>query len=142
MATIQQLLNGKGHEVLSIGPDETVHAAISKMAEENVGSLVVLKDGNLVGIFTERHYARNVYLKGRSSPKTRVGDVMAKRVICAVPEQTVEESMAVMTDKGVRHLPVLQDNKLVGVISIGDLVKSIIEDQKFVIEQLERYISG
>lgn len=142
MATIKQLLDEKGHEILSVGPDETVFAAIEKMAANDVGALVVLKDENLMGIFTERHYARKVILKGRSSPKTKVGDIMASPVVCAVPEQTVEECMAVMTNKAVRHLPVLQDNRVIGIISIGDLVKSIIGDQKFVIEQLERYISG
>lgn len=142
MTTIRQLLDSKGHEVLSIGPDESVYHAIRVMAEHNVGSLVVLGDGALVGIVTERHYARNVFLKGRSSPETKVGDIMSTRVVCAVPEQTVEEAMAVMTDKGVRHLPVLDGKDIVGIISIGDLVKSIIEGQQFVIDQLERYITG
>ena len=142
MATIQQLLDEKGHDVLAVGPDETVLAAIEKMAANNVGALVVLKDLDLVGIFTERHYARKVFLKGRSSPKTKVGEIMATRVICAIPEQTVEECMAVMTDKAIRHLPILQENRVIGIISIGDLVKSIISDQKFVIGELERYISG
>ena len=142
MATIQQLLDEKGHDVLTVGPDDTVLEAIKKMAENNVGALVVLKDAGLVGIVTERLYARNVFLKGRSSPKTKVGEIMSTRVVCAEPEQTVEECMAVMTDKAVRHLPVLQDNRVIGIISIGDLVKNIISDQKFVIEQLERYISG
>lgn len=142
MATIQQLLNEKGHEVLTVGPDDTVLAAIEKMAANNVGSLVVLKDRKFNGIITERHYARNVFLKGRSSPKTKVGEIMSTRAFYAEPEQTVEECMAVMTDKAVRHLPVLKDNQVIGIISIGDLVKSIISDQKFVIEQLEHYISG
>jgi CBS domain-containing protein len=142
MATIQQLLNEKGHDVLTVTPDDTVLAAIEKMAANNVGSLVVLKERKLVGIVTERHYARNVFLRGRSSPKTKVGEIMSTRVVCAEPEQTVEECMAVMTDKAVRHLPVVKDNQVIGVISIGDLVKSIISGQNFVIEQLERYISG
>ena len=142
MATIQQLLNQKGHDVLAVEPDETVLVAIEKMAANDVGALVVLKDMELVGIFTERHYARNVILKGRSSPKTKVGEIMSTRVVCATPEQTVEECMAVMTAKAVRHLPILQENRVIGIISIGDLVKSIISDQKFVIDQLERYISG
>lgn len=142
MATIQQLLKEKGYDLLSVGPDDTVLDAIEKMAANDVGALVVLRGTDLVGIFTERHYARNVFLEGRSSPKTKVGEVMSTRVVCAVPEQTVEECMAVMTDKAVRHLPVLQENRIVGIISIGDLVKSKIADQKFVIEQLERYISS
>lgn len=142
MATVKQLLDQKGHEVLSIGPDDTVLAAIQKMADHNVGSLAVLEDEKLVGIITERHYARNVFLKGRSSPKTTVREIMSTRVVCARPEQSVEECMAVMTDKAVRHLPVLDNRQLVGIVSIGDLVKSIISDQKFVIEQLEHYITG
>lgn len=142
MATIKQLLEQKGHDVLSVVPEDTVLTAIEKMAANNVGALVVLRGDDLVGIFTERHYARNVILKGRSSPRTKVGDVMASPVVCAVPEQTVEQCMAVMTANSVRHLPVLQDNRVTGVISIGDLVKSIISGQKFVIEQLERYITS
>lgn len=142
MTTIQQLLDEKGREVLSIGPDETVLDAIKKMADNDVGSLVVLEGEKLVGIVTERHYARNVYLKGRSSPKTTVKEIMSTRVVCAWPEQSVEECMAVMTDKAVRHLPVLEKKQLIGIISIGDLVKNIISGQKFIIEQLELYISG
>jgi CBS domain-containing protein len=142
MATVKQLLDQKGHEILSIGPDETVFDAIQKMADNNVGSLVVTQGEKLIGIITERHYARNVFLKGRSSPKTTVREIMSTHVVCARPEQSVEECMAVMTDKAVRHLPVLENKQLIGVISIGDLVKSIISDQKFVIEQLEHYITG
>ena len=142
MTTIKQLLDTKGNEVLSIGPEDSVYDAIKLMAERNIGSLIVVDSGALIGIMTERHYARNVFLKGRSSPKTMVGDIMSTRVVCAVPEQTVEEAMAVMTEKGVRHLPVLDGKEVVGIISIGDLVKSIIEGQQFVIDQLERYISG
>ena len=142
MATVQQLLDQKGHEVLTIGPDHTVFDAIKLMADRNVGSLVVTEDGKLVGLVTERHYARNVILRGRSSPETPVRDIMSTRCVCARPEQTVEESMAVMTDKAIRHLPVLDNNQLVGIISIGDLVKSVISDQKFTIEQLEHYITS
>ena len=142
MATIQQLLDGKGHEVLSVGPDDTVLEAIGKMANNDVGSLVVLDGEKLVGIITERHYARNVILKGRSSPKTTIKEIMSTRVVCARPEQLVEECMAVMTEKAVRHLPVLDKKRVIGLISIGDLVKSIISDKNFTIEQLEHYISG
>jgi CBS domain-containing protein len=142
MTTIQQLLDGKGHEVLSIGPDDTVLQAIEKMAVNDVGALVILDGEKLVGIFTERHYARNVFLKGRSSPKTTVKEIMSTHVVCARPEQLVTECMAVMTERAVRHLPVLDKKKVIGVISIGDLVKSIISDQNFTIEQLEHYISS
>ena len=142
MTSIRQLLNDKGHDVLSIHPDDSVFDAIKMMADENVGSLVVMEDDKLIGIITERHYARNVILKGKSSPQTPVRDIMRTRVICARPEQSIEECMAVMTERGVRHLPILDRKKLVGVVSIGDLVKSVISDQKFIIEQLEHYISG
>lgn len=142
MTTIRQLLDTKGREVLSIGPDDSVYDAIRMMADNNVGSLVVMEGTRLVGIFTERHYARNVFLKGRSSPKTLVSDIMERKVICTTLGETVEECMAVMTSRGVRHLPVLEDNTVVGIISIGDLVKSIIEGQKFIIDQLETYITS
>lgn len=142
MTNIKQLLDTKGREVLAIGPDDTVFDAIKKMADRNVGSLVVLDGKHLIGIITERHYARNVFLKGRSSPKTIVKEIMSTRVVCVRPEQSVEECMAVMTEKAVRHLPVLENKQVIGVISIGDLVKSVIDDQKFTIEQLEHYISS
>ena len=142
MTIMQQLLDEKGHGVWSIHPDDSVFDAIQTMANKDVGSLVVIEDDKPVGIFTERLYARNVFLKGKSSPKTPVRDIMRTRVIYARPEQTVEECMAVMTEKRVRHLPVLHEERLVGIVSIGDLVKSIIAKQKFTIEQLEHYISG
>jgi CBS domain-containing protein len=141
MTTVRQLLEKKGFEVLTIGPDDTVLEAIRKMSDKNVGALVVVDGGKPVGIITERHYARNVFLKGRASRDTRVGDVMSAEVLFAEPDQTVEECMAVMTDMRVRHLPVLDGKRMIGIISIGDLVKSIISDQKFVIEQLEHYIA-
>jgi CBS domain-containing protein len=112
------------------------------MADNDVGSLVVTEGEKLVGIITERHYARNVFLKGKSSPETTVGEIMSTHVVCARPEQSVEECMAVMTDKAVRHLPVLERKQLIGIVSIGDLIKNIISDQKFVIEQLEHYITS
>ncbi len=142
MTTVQQLLDEKGHDVWSVGPDESVFDAIQKMATKDAGSLVVMEDDEPIGIFTERHYARDVVLKGKSSPTTPVRDIMTTRVICAWPGQTVEECMAVMTENRVRHLPVLDDSRLVGLVSIGDLVASIIADQKFTIEQLEHFITG
>lgn len=142
MVTVRQILEAKGNDVATIGPDDTVYDAIKKMADENIGSLVVVDGEKIVGIITERHYARNVFLKGKASPNTLVKDIMSKRVICAWPDQSVEECMAVMTDKAIRHLPVLQNKHLTGMVSIGDLVKSIISDQKFTIEQLERYVGG
>ena len=142
MTTIAQLLREKGHVVFSIGPDETVYEALQKMAEANVGCLVVLEDGTLVGIISERDYARNVVLKGRTSPTTHVREIMNTAVLCATPDRTVEECMALMTDRRIRHLPVIDQKQLIGVISIGDLVKSIISDQKFIIDQLEHFIHG
>lgn len=142
MATVRQILDAKGHDVATIGPDATVYNAIKKLADENIGSLVVMDDEKIVGIVTERDYARNVILKGKASPTTLVRDIMSTRVVSVGLEQSVEECMAVMTDKAIRHLPVLESERLVGMVSIGDLVKSIIGDQKFIIEQLEHYISG
>jgi len=141
MAIIKQLLKIKGHVIESVSANDSVYDAIKLMADKNVGSLIVLENGKLVGIVTERHYARNVFLKGRSSRETLVGDIMSTHVVCASVDQTIEECMALMTDKMVRHLPVLDNNELVGIISIGDLVKNIIDGQQFIIEQLEMYIS-
>ncbi len=142
MRTVQQLLDEKGHDIQSIHPDDSVFDAIQKLASANIGSLIVVENDRPVGIFTERDYARSVILKGKSSPTTKVRDIMTTRVVYARPEQTVEQCMAVMTDKHIRHLPVLRDEKLIGMISIGDLVKSIIADQKYTIEQLEQFLHG
>ena len=142
MKNIRHVLDQKGRQVYAIHPDATVFAALKKMAEKNVGSLAVVEDGELVGIFTERLYAREIALKGRSSSNTRLRDVVSPAREVARPEQTVEECMAVMTDKAVRHLPVIENGELVGIVSIGDMVKSVIGDQKFIIEQLELYIHG
>jgi CBS domain-containing protein len=142
MVTVRQLLTENGKPVCSIHPDATVFDAIQKMDENDIGSLIVMEDEKLVGIVTERHYARNVVLKGKTSPTTPVRDIMERQVTCARPEQAVEECMALMTDRRVRHLPVLEGDEVVGIVSIGDLVKSIIKDQKFIIEQLEHHIHG
>ena len=142
MATIRQVLDKKGHEVFSVGLDETVYDSIKKMADKNVGSLVVMEGNKLIGIITERHYARNVVLKGRASPKTPVRDIMETNVVFARPDQSVEECMAIMTEQAVRHLPVIEQGNVVGMISIGDLVKEKIADQTFVIEQLVQFIHG
>jgi CBS domain-containing protein len=142
MTTVQRLLDEKGHNVWSVHPDDSVFDAIRMMADKDVGALVVIENGRPVGIFTERDYARDVILKGKSSPRTPVRAIMAAPIICARPEQTVEECMAVMTETRVRHLPIMHGEQLVGIVSIGDLVKSIVADQKFTIEQLVHYISG
>lgn len=140
MTTVQQLLDQKGPDIYCVHPDDMVLDALKMMKNEDVGSVLVKEGDRLVGIFTERHYARNVFLKGRSSPKTPIRDVMKTKVICVAPEQTVDVCMALMTEKRVRHLPVLRGEQLVGVISIGDLLKNVISDQKFTIEQLEHFI--
>lgn len=142
MATVQQMLNSKGGEVWILNPDDTVFDAIRKMADKDVGALVVVDGGKPVGIFTERDYARKVVLEDRQSKTTPVREVMSSRVVCVSPDQTIDECMAIMTDKRVRHLPVLADGKLAGIVSIGDLVKSRIADQEFIIEQLAHYIHG
>ena len=142
MITVLQLLNQKDRTISSIHPDATVFDAITKMAENNIGSLLVMDGEELVGIITERDYTRNVVLKGHLPPTTLVREIMERRVIFVLPEQTVEQCMALMSDKRVRHLPVLEGEKPIGIISIGDLVKSIIGDQKFMIDQLEHYIHG
>jgi len=142
MTTVKHVLDKKGRRVHSIRPDAFVFDAIKMMAEKNVGSLVVLEHGTLVGIITERIYAREIALKGRTSSQTLVRDIMSTNVICVRPEQSVEECMAVMTKKTVRHLPVVENGKIVGIVSIGDMVNSIIKDQEFIIDQLEHYIQG
>ena len=142
MVAIWQLLNKKGGKVCSIRPDATVFDAVAEMADNDIGSLIVMDGDTLVGIITERHYARNVILKGRTSPATLVREIMERQVITVRPEQTVEECMALMTDKRVRHLPVIEGGKITGIVSIGDLVKSVIDEQKFVIDQLNHYIRG
>lgn len=142
MTTVKQLLDRKGHNVVAVNPHSTVHDALKKMSDNNIGSVTVVDNGRLVGIFTERHYARRVFIRGKASPDTLVADVMARNPICAVPAQTVEECMAVMTENSFRHLPVVEGNQVIGIISIGDLVKSTIGDQQFIISQLEHYIQG
>ena len=142
MNKVSELLDNKGDEVWSIGPDASVFDAIKLMADKGVGALMVMEGTKVVGVISERDYARKVILMGHSSRETQIKDIMTTRVVYARPDQSVEECMALMTDKHIRHLPIMEGEKLVGVISIGDLVKSIIAEQKFTIEQLEKYISG
>lgn len=142
MATIRQLLESKGSEVWSIGPDASVYESMKLMADKGIGALVVLDGGKLVGIISERDYARKVVLKERESRQTLVSEIMSKDVLYSRPDHTVEECLALMTEKRTRHLPVLDGDELVGIISIGDLVKSVIDEQQHVIEQLEHYIRG
>ena len=142
MKTVQDILEVKGRMVWSVDPGSTVLDALSLMAEKEIGALVVLDEARVAGIISERDYARKVILHGRASPTTRVEEIMTSHVAYTHLDQSIEECMAIVTDKRIRHLPVLQDGKLIGIISIGDLVKAIIADQKFMIEQLERYITG
>jgi CBS domain-containing protein len=140
--TVKHLLEQKGRNVWTIDPDATVLDAVAKMAKKDVGSLVVMDGEKLVGIVTERHYSRNVILKGKTSPTTLVRDIMERNVIHVRSEQSVELCMALMTEKRVRHLPVVEDTKLIGIISIGDLLKFIISKKEFDIDQLEHYVQG
>jgi CBS domain-containing protein len=142
MKTVRDVLRVKGNNCWSIGPNDSVYDAMKIMAEKEIGALLVIEKDKLVGIISERDYARKVILQGRSSKTTAVREIMTARVAYADPDMGVEQCMAVMTEKRIRHLPVLDRERLCGVISIGDLVKSIITEQKFIIEQLERYISG
>ncbi len=142
MSTVKDLLTAKGSSVSTISPQANVYEALAIMAEKNIGALVVVSEEKVVGVVSERDYARKVVLKGRSSKEIAVKDIMSSAVVSVSPAQTVEECMAIMTEKRYRHLPVLDNRKLVGIISIGDLVKSIISEQKFMIENLKNYISG
>jgi len=142
MKTVRDILKAKGHDVWCVSSGATVLDALQLMAEKEVGALVVVDGPNPVGIISERDYARKVILHGRTSPTTLVKEIMNSPVVYTHPNQAIEECMAIMTDKRIRHLPVLEEGKLLGIISIGDLVKTIIADQKFTIEQLERYITG
>lgn len=143
MTAVADILKSKGDAVVhAIEPDDSVFEALQRMADKGIGALLVMQGDEVVGIVTERDYARKVALKGRASALTQVRDVMTTSVMFVEPAQTSDECMALMTDNRLRHLPVMQNGRLVGLISIGDLVKDIISEQKFVIEQLEHYISG
>ena len=141
MITVKDILRSKTHDIISITPDTTVYDALVIMAEKNIGALVVLNGETLAGIMSERDYARKVILLGKSSREMRVGEIMTSNVISVRPDQSVQECMAHMTDKHIRHLPVLEGDRLVGIISIGDVVKTIISDQESTIKLLEEYIS-
>ena len=139
---VMQILQTKGNDVWTISPHETVYEALKLMADKEIGALIVTDKGKVVGIFSERDYARKVILEGRSSKETLVKDIMTERVIGINIDTTVETCMQLMTEGHFRHLPVMDGNRLIGVVSIGDVVKSIITDQGHLIEQLENYILG
>jgi len=142
MKLVKHLLDSKGHDVISVAPDLSVFDAIKLMADRLVGSLLVMKDEELRGIVTERDYARKVIIKGRSSETTSVSEIMSTEVLTTSSSQTVNQCMELMTERRIRHLPVVEDDRVIGMISIGDLVQAIISDQQEEIEQLESYISG
>ncbi len=140
--SIRDVLKNKGSKVISISADATVYKALELMSSENVGALLVMEGEQVVGIVSEREYARKVILEGRSSLKTDVRKIMVTKVLYITPEMSVEEGLALMSDKRCRHLPVLENNKLIGMVSIGDLVKAHVAEKNFMIDQLEHYILG
>lgn len=142
MGTVNSILRTKGNTTFSITPGTTVYHALEIMLEKNVSALVVLENEELKGIFTERDYARKVILKGKASRDTLIGEIMSADVITVSPRSSIDDCMRLMTGKFIRHLPVMEDGKLVGIVSIGDLVKYIIDEQKFIIENMEHYITG
>lgn len=140
--TLADLLEKKGKAIFSIAPDATVFDAIKIMAERGVGALLVTEGEKLVGVLSERDYARRVILEGRASRETPVREIMTSRVVYGRPEQSVDDAMAIMTEKKFRHLPVMKDGKLIGIVTLGDAVKELLSEKQFIIEQLENYISG
>jgi len=142
MDSVRQLLRTKGNSVWTISPNSTVYQALELMAEKDIGAVVVTKDGEVLGMFSERDYARKVILQGKSSIHTTVGELMVTQVYYVSPENTIEDCMGLMTEKHVRHLPVIMDKELIGLVSIGDVVNQVIKHQKFKIRELEKYITG
>jgi len=142
MKTVLEILARKGNDIHSVTPETTIYDALKLMSEKNIGAVLVVTDNQLEGIFSERDYARKVVLKGKASRDTRVGEAMTSKVAFVRPTQTIEQCMALMTDKRIRHLPVLEGTELVGVVSIGDIVQARISEQQYLIEQLENYITG
>ena len=142
MKTVKDILGAKGSKVYSISPDATVYEALNRMAEKNVGSMLVFEGKNLLGLISERDYSRKTILKGRLSKDTAVREIMTTSVVSVHPDDDIEECMELFTDKRVRHLPVIEKGKVVGIVSIGDIVKSIIDYKEFIIEELENYIKG
>lgn len=142
MQLVSHVLSAKGHDVHSVTPETTVFDALKLMAEKNIGAVIVREDGDIVGVMSERDYARKVILVGKSSKNIPVREIMSPRVFYVRPDQTVEDCMILMINKRIRHLPVIRDEELMGVLSIGDVVKAIIAEREYIIEQLENYIGG
>ena len=142
MGKVRNILEEKGNSVYSVPSSTIVYKALEFMFDKNIGGLLIIDDGKLMGIFTERDYARKLVLKGKSSKDTKIGDMMTSNLVTVTPDSGIEECMQLMTDKHIRHLPVLENNNVVGIISIGDVVRFIIEEQRYIIEHLEHYITG
>lgn len=142
MGKVRNILEGKGNNVFSVEPTTIVYSAIETMAQKNIGGLLICENGKLVGIFTERDYARKLILKGKSSKDTTIGDLMTKNPFTVSLDSSIEECMELMSNRRIRHLPVVENGELIGVISIGDVVRFIIEEQKSIIAHLESYIAG
>lgn len=142
MGSVQSILKAKGNATFSISPDTIVYRALEIMVERNVSALVVMENDRLVGMFSEKDYARKVILQGKASKQTKIRDIMSENLITIGPSASIDECMQLMTNNFIRHLPVLQDGELIGIISIGDVVKFIIDEQKFIIQNMEQYIGG
>lgn len=142
MRTVKDILRAKGSKVYTISPDATVFEALSRMAEHNVGAMLVFEENDLVGLISERDYSRKTILKGRLSKETAVREIMSTELVTIHPDDDIEECMELFTDKRIRHLPVIEEGKVVGIVSIGDIVKSVIDYKEFIIEELENYIKG
>jgi len=142
METIRQILNKKGNQIFSVSPETTVYDTLMLMADKNIGAVLVLDEGKLVGIMSERDYARKVVLKGKFSKEIPVKEIMSPNVICIEPDQTINNTKAVMIQKRIRHLPVMENDKLLGIVSIGDVVDAVLEENTFMIDQLATYIKG
>ncbi len=140
--TIEQVIRMKGRDFFSISPDATAYEALELMAEKNIGALLVLEEMNLIGVFSERDYARKVILKGKSSKSTTVGELMSSPPICGCPNLTIRDCMALMTDKHIRHLPIMEQGAIVGLVSLGDVVKMVVSEQDSLIMTLENYVTG
>ncbi|MEX2517252.1 MAG: CBS domain-containing protein [Gammaproteobacteria bacterium] len=140
--TVRQILEGKGYEIYSVNPDDMVIDAIRLMAEAKVGALLVLDNGQMAGIISERDYTRKVILNSRSSQTTKVNEIMTSGVVYVTPEQTIEDCLVLMSEHHIRHLPIVENGKPIGLLSVMDVVKSIISEKEFLIEQLENYIAG